>query len=246
MVFMALWEAAVRIGAMRYEYLPAPTAALTALAELAQEGMLLGEILHTVGVALIGWTVAVAIGVLFGAALGISSTLRTYSLTTIELLRPLPAVALVPVGLLLFGFSAKTELFVIIIPSVWPVLVNTMAGIMTVPARLRDVAQSMRLRVLEVILKVYIPAAAPAILVGCRLSMSIALVLAIVAEMIGNPEGLGNAVVREAQALNPGAMFAYVFLTGLLGILLNALLVGLSRVLLPGEFRRPVATGGRA
>jgi ABC-type nitrate/sulfonate/bicarbonate transport system permease component len=71
--------------------------------------------------------------------------------------------------------------------------------------------------------------------------MTISLVLAIVVEMIGNPQGLGYAVVREAMALDRETMFAYVFLIGLLGVFFNGILVAASKMLLPGEFGRPNA-----
>lgn len=244
LVFLLIWELAIRSGWLRVEYLPAPLAIATAFAGLLTTGAVYYETLHTVGAALISWTIAAAIGILFGAALGLFPALRTFTLTTVEVLRPLPPVALVPVGLLLFGFSIKTELFVIAIPCIWPILVGTMGGVLAVPAKLKEVARSLRLGSRDVLFKVLIPAAAPSVLVGCRLSMSIALVLAIVVEMIGNPEGLGYAVVREAQALNREAMFAYVFLIGLLGIAFNQVLVALSRLLLPGEFKRPLRVMG--
>jgi ABC-type nitrate/sulfonate/bicarbonate transport system permease component len=76
--------------------------------------------------------------------------------------------------------------------------------------------------------------------------MSISLVLAIVVEMIGNPEGLGYAIVREAQALNSANMFAYIFIVGALGVLLNGALVGISMVFLPGRFGRLVAAAAEA
>jgi sulfonate transport system permease protein len=245
LIFLVFWQVIVGSGLAHYEYLPAPTIILHGLASLVADGDVFGEIIHTLSAALIGWAIAVVVGGVLGTALGLFPAMRTYSQTTIDILRPLPAVALVPIALLLFGFSLQTELFVIVIPSIWPVLVNTMGGIEAVPPRLRDVARSMRLGPLEVAAKILIPAASPAVLVGCRLSLGIALVLAIVAEMIGNPEGLGYAVVREAQALHPDLMFAYVLITGFLGILLNAVLVGVSKILLPGEFRRPAAGGSR-
>jgi ABC-type nitrate/sulfonate/bicarbonate transport system permease component len=131
------------------------------------------------------------------------------------------------------------ELLVICYVAVWPVLVNTMAGVAGVPQRLHDVARAVRLSRLEAVTKVFIPAAAPSVLVGCRLSLTLSLILAVAAEMIGNPAGLGYAVVREAQSLHPDIMFAYVFILGLIGIVLNTLLVGTARLVLPGEFSRP-------
>jgi sulfonate transport system permease protein len=121
--------------------------------------------------------------------------------------------------------------------------VNTMQGVMRGSTQLRDVARSLRLTRAETIRKILLPGAAPLVLVGCRLSLTTALVLAIVAEMIGNPQGIGYAVVREAQALQPEAMFAYVLLTGGLGVFFNAVLIGLGRILMPGEFGRFAAQG---
>jgi ABC-type nitrate/sulfonate/bicarbonate transport system permease component len=245
-VFLLLWEAAVRGGLLRFDYLPAPSVIAAALIELAVAGDAFGEIAHTLGAALAAWAISVTAGTVFGAVLGLSAKVRTYSMATVELVRPLPPVALVPVALLLFGFSIKTELVVAAIPAAFPVLIGTMGGVMAVPSGLRDVGRSMRLGRAETVWKIVLPAAAPSVLVGCRLGMSISLVLAIVVEMIGNPEGLGYAIVREAQALNSANMFAYIFIVGALGVLLNAALVGISMVFLPGRFGRIAAASADA
>jgi len=240
-LMLLAWQIIVGSGLATYDYLPSPAAIAASVPELVNDRGVVGETLHTLAATLAGWGIAVAIGLSFGALLGFSRTARDYGLASVELLRPMPAVALVPAAMLLFGFSVQTELVVIVIPTVWPVLVSTMRGIMAVPDRLDDVARALRLGRVETVLKVLIPAAAPAVLVGCRLAMSTALVLAVVAEMIGNPEGIGYAVVREAQALHPDLMFAYVLIAGMLGVLLNAALVWLARLVLPGVFDRPSA-----
>jgi sulfonate transport system permease protein len=241
LILLLLWELAVRGGAFRIEYLPLPSAIALALGKLTTTAAVFEETAHTVCAALVAWAIATTIGVVFGGALGLSPRLRVYTMASVEILRALPPVVLIPVALLLFGFSIRTELFVIAVPGVWPVLIGTMGGVMAVPARLRDVAKSMRLGRMEAFCKIFVPSAAPSVLVGCRLSMTISLVLAIVVEMIGNPEGLGYAVVREAMALNRETMFAYVFLIGLLGVFFNGALVAASKTLLPGEFGRPNA-----
>jgi sulfonate transport system permease protein len=240
-IFLAIWELLIVGGVFQFDYLPAPSQIAVSLAGMLRSGSVYEEIAHTLAATMIGWFVAFVIGVAAGVVLGVSETARRYSLASIEVLRPLPAVAFIPVALLLFGFSLQTELLVIIIPSLWLVLVNTMGGVAAVPQRLQDVTRAFRLSPFDAMSKVFIPAAAPAVLVGCRLSMTLALVLAIVAEMVGNPEGLGYAVVREAQALQPATMFGYIVITGLLGVGLNALIVIISVLILPGEFLRPSA-----
>lgn len=232
---LAAWETAVRSGAVVFDYLPPPSAIVVALVQLLASGQLLADTAHTFRAVLIGWALASALGVGLGLLLSLFPFARRYGMATVEVLRPMPGIAFLPLALLLFNFSLETELVVIVYPSLWPVLINTMGGVMDVGARLYDVSRTLRLTRRQTITKVLIPAAAPAIVVGCRLSMGISLVMAIIAEMIGNPHGLGYAIVREQQALQPENMFAYVLFVGALGIVLNAGLISLSRRAFPGH-----------
>jgi sulfonate transport system permease protein len=247
LIFLALWEAAIRLSPVTYDTLPGPIAVTHGLLTLLSEGEIFEEILHTLSATFLGWAIACVVGLVLGTALGLSALLRSYAMTTIEVLRPVPAVAMVPIALLLFGYSVQTELFVIVLPSIWPVLINTMVGIQAVPNRLRDVADALKFGPVEKAWKVLIPASAASVLVGCRVSLGLALVLAIISEMVGNPQGLGNAVVWEGQALRPDAMFAYICVIGFLGIVFNFIINAIAKLLLPGEFRRPSALrpGGR-
>jgi ABC-type nitrate/sulfonate/bicarbonate transport system permease component len=127
---------------------------------------------------------------------------------------------------------------VIILPALWPVLINTMGAVLGVHARLFEVGRTFRLSRAEILRKIMLPAALPGVLVGARLSMTLALVLAIVAEMVGNPAGLGYAVVREQQAMRPELVFAYVVVIGALGVILNAALTGAVAVLFPAASGR--------
>jgi sulfonate transport system permease protein len=226
---LAAWEWAVQSGRVQFDYLPTPSAILAALWAVIRSGDLFADTLHTLQAALLGWLIACVIGITLGVALGYSETLRRYTMASIEMLRPLPGVAFVPVALLLFGFSMQTELLVIAIPSLWPILINTMGGVLSIHPRLFDVGKMLRFSPPRVFRKILIPAALPAIVVGCRLSLGLALVMAIIAEIVGNPQGLGYAVVREQQAMAPDRMFAYVFAIGILGMAFNAAILALSR-----------------
>jgi len=226
-VVLLIWQAAVQSGLLSFEFLPAPSAIFEGLIALIASGDLVREIASTMTSVLIGWLIALVIGVSAGLLLGSSRALRRYSIASIEFLRPLPGIAFLPVGLLLFGFSTTMELFVIVLPVLWPILIGTMGGVIAVPVRLYEVARTLRLTRTEVIRKIFLPAAAPTIFVGARISLTLALVLAVIAEMIGNPQGLGYAIVREQQAMRPDVMFAYVFVVGLLGIAINAVATAL-------------------
>ena len=226
-VLIAAWEGVVRSGVVEFQYLPAPSAVAGKMGALLASGELASSTLHTLRVTLLGWLLASALGAGLGVVLGLSNTAWRYSMASIEVMRAIPPVTLVPVALLVFGFSVRMELTIILFVSAWPVLVNTIDGVRGVRSELLDVARVLRLAPAARIRKIVLPAALPSIVVGLRLALSLSLVLAVVAEMIGNPSGLGNALVRSSQALRPEEMFAYVFAIGLLGVALNA---GLQRL----------------
>lgn len=219
--FVGLWELFVRSATVDFEFLPAPSGIAEALGSLIASGDLFAPVVHTLRSALVGWVIAALFGITLGVWLGLSDTAWRYSMASIEILRAIPPITLVPVSLLTFGFSLRMELVVIVYACAWTVLVNTIHGVRTLRPELLDVGRMLRMSKFTAIRKLILPSATPSIIVGLRLAMSLSLVLAVVAEMIGNPSGLGNALVRAQQALQPEQMFAYVVTIGVLGVVLN-------------------------
>lgn len=217
-----VWEVLVRSGTIDFDFLPAPSAIADAFGTLFSSGELVETVTHTLRSAIIGWVIASLVGIALGVWLGLSDTAWRYSMASIEVMRAIPPISLVPVALLTFGFSLRMELTLIVYVGAWTMLVNTIDGVRSVRPELLDVARMLRLSKLRTIRTLILPAATASIVVGLRLALSLALVLAVVAEMIGNPAGLGNALVSAQQALQPEQMFAYVVTIGVLGIALNA------------------------
>jgi ABC-type nitrate/sulfonate/bicarbonate transport system permease component len=230
---VAAWQLLVDAGLITAQYIVAPTEVVAAADDLLASGELPEATLHTLSAVLIGWGLALVLGVLLGCLLGLLRVARTYGMATVDLLRSLPTVALVPPAVLVFGFSVRMEVSVIAWAALWPILINTAGGIAQVPRELHDAARTFRLSGLRTAASVIVPAAMPSIVVGARLSMAVAVILAIVAEMAGNPAGLGYAMVFAQQAIQPADMFAYIVTIGLLGVILNAALVTASRLLPP-------------
>ncbi len=230
-----LWEVLVRAEVADLQFLPPPSEIAVAARQAATDGELVGPVLHTVGVTLLGWVIASLIGVGLGLALGLSDTAYRYSMTSFEVTRAIPPITFVPAALLIFGFSLRMELLLVVFGGVWPVLVNTIGGVHAVPSELREVSTMLRLNRVAAVRKIVIPAALPSVMVGLRLALSLCLVLAIVAEIVGNPEGIGNGLIRARQALQPALMFVYVIVAGLLGVALNGLFHAVAKLLLPGD-----------
>ena len=221
---VGVWEVLVSSGAVDFDFLPAPSGIAEAFGTLVSSGELFAAVNHTLRATIVGWLIASVLGVALGVWLSLSDRAWRYSMASIEVMRAIPPISLVPVALLVFGFSLRMELTLIVYVGAWTVLVNTIDGVRSVRPELLDVARILRMSKLATIRKLMLPAATASIIVGLRLALSLALVLAVVAEMIGNPRGLGNALVSAQQALQPEQMFAYVVAIGMLGVTLNGAL----------------------
>lgn len=234
LVFLGLsWELLVDLNVISYEFLPSPSQVALAGERLISSGELGRNAAHTLVATLVGWIIAAVVGISVGILLGLSRVAWGFSVATIEVLRALPAIAFVPVAILVFGFSLEMELIVVVFVSQWPILINTIEGVRSVTPAHQDVARIMRLGRLEHIRKIVLPSAAPHVIVGLQLGLALALALAIVAEMLGNPAGIGYALSTQQLALQPENMFAYVVVTGLLGLVLNAGFLRLAALLFP-------------
>ena len=241
---VALWQAADALGFIAYKFVTPPSGIAAAVADVVSSGDLWPYLSHTVLAALSAWAIAMVVGVALGLLIGLVPWVWRWSMASVQILRTLPAVALVPVVLLIVGFSIKAEILVAAYVALWPVVVSTAVAIGNASPQLRDVSRSLRLSRRETLQKVLLPSAWPEIAVVARLALSLSLVLVVVTEMVGNPAGLGYALVSTQQALQPDQMWAYLILIGVLGVAMQSLLALGSRHVLPGLAPR-LSTGGR-
>jgi len=227
--WLALWQLVTSAGLVSHVFLPSPIAAAEALINGLTRGNLTFLTLNTIGRMLCGWLLACLLGVGLGSLIGISSTLRAWLMPTLEVLRPLPASAMVPVFIGLFGFTPNMVLAVISFGSLWPVLLATVHGFASIEPRLNEVGQVLRLSRGAFILKIGLPNALPDALAGMRLALTVSLILAIVGEMLASQQGLGRAILLAARSFRSADLFAGVMLLGLIGLCGNALLAAVER-----------------
>lgn len=226
LVLILLWQWIADQRLVSPVFLPGPDRAWAALVRGITTGDLMTKLLGTVERMLWGWLIASLVGIALGAAIGSSVRLRSYLVPTLEFLRPLPASAIIPVAIALLGLSEAMVLFVVAFGALWPVLLATVHGFAAVEPRLYEVARVLGLGRAETIRKIALPSAGPDILAGMRLSITIALILAVVGEMLAGQDGLGHWILLSARSFRAPDLYAGVILLGLLGYV-SALLLSL-------------------
>jgi ABC-type nitrate/sulfonate/bicarbonate transport system permease component len=227
--FLALLEVVPRAGLVPDRYLPPTSRIAGALAaELGQAAFwaALGDTLQ--GWA-IGLAVAVGAGVALGLLLGSVPALRAATSSTIEFLRPIPSVALIPLAVLLFGTDLRSKLLLVVYASFWQVLIQVLHGVQDVDPVAMDTAHSYRLGRWARLRHVVWPTTLPYAVTGLRLAAAVALVLAVTAELIIGSPGLGREIAVAQTSGAVPAMYALVVVTGLLGVGVNLLARALER-----------------
>ena len=221
---LALWWAASHAGWISRDVLPTPEATLDSLHEGLSRGELAAFTAATTWRMVLGWLLASAAGVALGVVVGLSATVRAYLQPTLEFVRPLPASALLPLAIAIFGFSPTMVLSVVAFGAMWPVLLGTIHGLVSVQPRLQEVARCLALSRAAYVWKIGLPNALPDILAGMRLALTVALIVSVVGEMIASQPGLGQAILLAARAFRASELFAGIVLLGLIGLASNALL----------------------
>ncbi len=209
-----------------------PTRALRAfVAALGSTGefSMLQATAFTLGSAGLGLLLGLVAGVGLGVVLGLSRRAAQMGYLSVEVLRPVPSVALIPLAMLVFGFGFRMEISVVAFATFWPLLLLTQAAVRQVEPRLLEVARALNLNPLDRTLKIVLPSVLPRLFVALRLGVAIALVVAVTVEIAANPSGMGYALMIAQQSLQPELMLAWLFWIGLVGYGINAAALGLQR-----------------
>ena len=177
----------------------------------------------------IGYFIAVAVGVGGGIALGLSPVLRRISEPIVEFLRAVPAPALLPFALLVLGVGNDSKIFVIAFVCVWPILLNAVDGVAGVDPTLVDTGRVFRIPASDRLRHVVLPAAAPQIFAGMRTSLSLALILMVISEMVASSNGIGYFVLQSQRSFAIPEMWSGIILLGLLGYAFNAVFLLVER-----------------
>lgn len=233
---LCLWEALCAAGVVNPVLVPPPHRILAAMAELFVRGLPVGHLLHRhclesllrVGC---GFAAAVALGLPLGLLLGRSRRLRALCTPAIELLRPIPPLAWIPLAILWFGIGLKSASFIIFLGCFFPIVLNTVSGVVTVDDILIDAARVCGADDRRIFTRVLLPAAWPSVCTGMRIGLGIGWMTLVAAEFTGvkSGYGLGYMIMTARDIQRPDYVLAGMVLIGMVGFLLDVLLQRLQR-----------------
>lgn len=228
-VFLAGWQLVAAAELINPSQLPSATATFARLGTMASDLEFWRNVGRTMTAWAIGLAIAAVAGILLGGLIGLVPILRRGTHSSIEFLRPIPSVALIPLAILTFGIQMQAALVIIVYACFWQVFVQVLYGVADIDTVARDTARSYGLTRGAQLRSLVLPTALPYIFTGLRLAASVALILAITAEMtILNP-GLGNVIIIAASNGNITTVYAVVIVTGALGLIINLVFRAIER-----------------
>jgi NitT/TauT family transport system permease protein len=219
-------EAVSRAGLVDSDFLPPFSTVLGEAVLIWGRGDFRADVLSTIGSYLLGMGLSALIAIPLGVLFGLSEKAYRASRAVVELIRPVPPVALIPLVVLVFGNGLEMKLVIVVFAAVWPILFNTMYGVHDVDKQGKEMARSFGVGPAGVIRRVVLPGAAPFIATGIRVSSSIALIVVITVELIaGGAEGIGAFIARtRATGTEVELVYAGTLMAGVLGLALNMIL----------------------
>ncbi|MGH8789262.1 MAG: aliphatic sulfonate ABC transporter permease SsuC [Cupriavidus necator] len=228
-LLIVVWQLASQNGWLSSRVLPAPLAVVQAAWELARSGELWKHVGVSTWRALVGFAIGGGLGLLLGLLTGTFRTAATLLDSTLQMVRNIPALALIPLVILWFGIDETAKLFLVSLGVFFPVYLNTYHGIRSVDTGLVEMARSYGLSGWQLYREVILPGALPGILVGVRFALGLMWVVLIVAETISAQSGIGYMTMNAREFLQTDVVLVGILLYALLGKLADWLSRGLER-----------------
>jgi sulfonate transport system permease protein len=224
-----VWEAVGRLGLVRPNLLPPPSAVIATVVELARNGELAGHVEVTLLRVLAGFAIGTAAGTALGALCGCSRLFRGLLDPSVQGLRSIPSIAWVPLFVLWLGIFETAKVALIAVGVFFPVYLNLMAGIRDVDRKLVEVGHIYRFSRLTLVRRILLPAALPAYVTGLRGGLGLGWMFVVAAEIMGASQGLGYLMIDGEQTGRPAAILAAILLFAVFGKLSDFALVRLGR-----------------
>lgn len=212
-----VWQIIGSMGIVSSTVLPTPLDIVIAFQQLILTGELPSHLQVSIFRAALGFLVGAGLGLVFGIIVGFSSKTEAYMDPSIQMLRTVPHLAVAPLFILWFGFGEVSKVLLIAKGAFFPIYVNTFLGIRGVDSKLFDVARILQFSRWKQVTRLILPAALPSILLGIRLSLGIAWLGLVVAELMGSSEGIGYMIMDARQFSQTDIVFVGIIIFAVVG-----------------------------
>jgi ABC-type nitrate/sulfonate/bicarbonate transport system permease component len=219
--FLALWQVAATVGWVNGKYVPPPTEVFATLGRMTLDLNYWRTIGHTLTTWAIGLSIAGVLALVLGTLIGMTPWLRRYTRSTVEFLRPIPSVAIIPLAILMFGYDREASLLIVVFATFWQIFIQVLYGVADVDPVARDTQRSFGLSAPSRFLHLVLPTALPYIMTGIRLGATVALILTVTGELLIGVEGIGRLLTQRATAADYAGVYALVVTAGLLALVIN-------------------------
>lgn len=226
---LVAWELTTHFQVFSRVLIPSPLAVVQEAALLWSNGTLLGDIGASLLQVAVGFAISLAIALPFGVALARSQVVRQLLAPGLEIIRPVPPVAILPMVVLWFGISNAAAWAVVAFGAFFPLLTNTEAGVRGVPLSMIRASQSLGASRAQIWFRVLLPAAVPSVLAGVRVGFGMAFFAMVAAELITSSTGLGFLILNGQNTLDSAAVFVGIAVLGILGFAISRVLLLIER-----------------
>ncbi|AKE17289.1 MULTISPECIES: ABC transporter permease [Bacillus] len=216
-IILIIWQLAGVFGLVSKTVLPTPLDIFLAFQELIKTGELFGHLSISVFRAATGFFIGGGLGIILGTIVGFSTRSEQYLDPSVQMLRTVPHLAVAPLFVLWFGFGETSKVLLIADGAFFPLYVNAFLGIRGVDSKLFDVARVLEFSKRKLITKLILPSALPNLLLGARLSLGVAWVSLVVAELMGSTEGIGYMIMDARQFSNTDIVFVGIIIFAFVG-----------------------------
>lgn len=216
-IILIIWQLAGVFGLVSKTVLPTPLDIFVAFQELIKTGELFGHLSISVFRAAAGFFIGGSLGIILGTIVGFSTRSEQYLDPSVQMLRTVPHLAVAPLFVLWFGFGETSKVLLIADGAFFPLYVNAFLGIRGVDSKLFDVARVLEFSKRKLITKLILPAALPNLLLGARLSLGVAWVSLVVAELMGSTKGIGYMIMDARQFSNTDIVFVGIIIFAFVG-----------------------------
>lgn len=223
-IILIIWKAADIAGIIKPFTMPAPEKVLKTAGDILKDGTLIAHIMASFFRVIEGFLIALILALILGIGIGLSKKLEVFTDITVQIIKPIPPIAWIPLAILWFGIGEVSKIFIIVLGAFFPILLNVVEGIKNIDSKYLELGRVYEVPKIKFIKGVILPGALPSIMTGIRIGLGNAWVCVVAAEMIAATKGVGYMLTDGRNMSRPDLVILGMLIIGIVGKLMDDVL----------------------